>query len=767
MKKFRSVSAILSFLLVFNVYGSACLKFYGASGSLKAQKILTTDQVSKLTIKAPGIGGYTNVMKVLIDFRKKDKPEIHFIDMHKYRYHFDYATENLGYRKSLEEFNKQNYTGPSSGREFVLGSVIINKQKPDAQMAMLELFSGDDLDPASVKVVMDLLSSSLPTFAKVQFHPLCDKQETSVVKTLDSNRIILTRDLAANLKYLALNKGDAVGYIKFVTKADYESGKVLLGPSDIAVFDQVPNDIGLVAAVITQELQTALSHVNVKSINRGTVNIFLKDVESLRALNGKPVSLVATEEGISKPTVLAESQADELIKQFWDKRRHPLKDKPRSVIDPKLEGKLLDLSSYYKKLPTKSQHQHLIQTVGAKAANLALVKFIVKSRGLNVEVPDTFGLPFNVFQSYFKTAQPGLDASQPQRILSVEQRVTELLNSGDLLNPDKMHRIETVSPILDEVRNVMMKAKLPDNIIQALKHAIMEDQNSPIHISKIARLRLRSSTNSEDMEGFTGAGLYDSDGVNFYKKLDGGGYDQTKPRAWEKIEEDLREVMPRLFSGIYNDRAFMERELFGVLGPLHQLIKGGLAIHSAYPLKGFGGQIEEHANGVVITTDLFRSGPNSADYPKTFLNFQHYDLAVTNPPSAEDLRAVGEQPLRGYSTEERVVTTFFTDDIQERSHESWTKWPMEVSRQTSVKNGADVLIEKEGVNEALIIAHALKVINEDMATVFEADPENFPIDSELKIYGPNRTIVIKQARPFVRPNVNSITAVKMQILKRL
>lgn len=753
MHKIVIVTAIYSYLLFARAQASQCIDFYKSNYK---QKNVTTVEKAKLTVyqvlsnsmKAPGIAGYSKVMKVLIDVRDYKNPVLHFINTNDFQYHYDFARSKLNYRKSNEDFNRLNYYGPGNQREFILASVLTNKAKDGSAKSILELFSGDVLDASSLKMVVRLVENSITGFDSFKFHPLSEAQEKEVTQ-LKPTQVILTRELTANLTYFPFNKGEAVGYIRFVKKEDYESGRVVLDAYDIAVFDQVPNDIGLVAGVVAKDLQTALSHVNVKSINRQTINIYFKDIESLRDFDGKPVRIVANEDGLT-PEIInkSTSEVEKMISDFWKARQKKLRSKPNFILTPKAKSQLVDLSNYYQQLPTKAQHQKLIQTVGAKAANLALLKIIVKRNNIKVNVPDAFGLRFDVFDDYLKTQQPGLDTANPNRVMTLKERILELLSSGDLLNSEKIHRAKVVAPILAEVRSVMSRSQVTERIIKEFKTAIVDDLNSPIHISKIIRLRLRSSTNSEDMAGFTGAGLYDSDGINFYKKRQDDSYDITKPRKWEKIEEDLRETIPRLFSSVFNERAFMEREFFGINGNLHNLIMGGLAIHNAYTLKDFEGSTQEHANGVAITTDLYRNTVVEADYPKIFLNSQHYDLAVTNPPTKEELIQFNEDPKRPYTTEEIVITNFFADDSRDRGREPWKHWPYEQVRQSSVKNGSNV-ISKE---EALSLAFALQTINNDMAQVFEVEVYRFPIDAEYKFYGPNRNLIIKQARPFVRPS---------------
>ena len=67
------------------------------------------------------------------------------------------------------------------------------------------------------------------------------------------------------------------------------------GFRDIVVLDSTPDDIAVVAGIISQEFQTPLSHINVLARNRGTPNMGLRNAfndPALRALDGKWVHLV-------------------------------------------------------------------------------------------------------------------------------------------------------------------------------------------------------------------------------------------------------------------------------------------------------------------------------------------------------------------------------------------------------------------------------------------------------------------------------------------
>ncbi|MEK7355096.1 MAG: hypothetical protein AAB250_01505, partial [Bdellovibrionota bacterium] len=446
-----------------------------------------------LSVSSPGLGGYSNVVKVLVDVRDPKAPMAHYIDTKRTKYHYDYAVENFGYRGGLEQFNQRNYSGPHTQRDFIPVSILIKKTVTGQYDAILELFSGDTLTAESMKLMLDSVAAQTTGFQKIQFHPLSKEQEIAAERGLPKDRVQLTRNLSAQLTFLAHNPGTAVGYVKVVKKADYESGKVILGPTDIAVFDQVPNDIGFVAGIVSAEIQTALSHVNVKSINRKTVNAFMKNLAPLVALDGKPVELIARSGSFSLKEI-PKAEADRRIAAFWSSRRKTTAQKPRFVLDPAFDAKVVDISNYYRRLPTIAGHRALILRVGAKAANIALLRVIVRGLNLkNVYVPEVASLPFNTFEAMWKTKQTGLDESNPARIMTIEERVHEILTGADLLNPEKIHRIEVVVPTLQKVRDTIAKGRVPDAVIADFKNHILSDANSPIYIGKHPRIRLRSS----------------------------------------------------------------------------------------------------------------------------------------------------------------------------------------------------------------------------------------------------------------------------------
>jgi hypothetical protein len=398
-------------------------------------------------------------------------------------------------------------------------------------------------------------------------------------------------------------------------------------------------------------------------------------------------------------------------------------------------------------LPNKFEHQDLIRRVGAKAANLGLLNLLTLRLNLpSVSSPASLGVPFNFYEKFIQFKQPGKQLGVAAETTTLAAETEKILQKYDLLNTEKIHATLDVKQALAEIKALYEKATVPPELLKIFKKYIFDDPTSPVHISKHPRLRLRSSTNSEDMEGFTGAGLYDSDGVSLYKKNKADGtYDRSKPLSWEEVESKLMKTLRFLYSSVWNERAFQEREWYQMNGRQHLDIKVGLAFHGAFPLKGFQ-PIGEVANGVAVTTNIH----DPSEWGKIYINAQHYDLAVTNPPTPEEFEEVGEPKDQVYTTEEILVTTYTADDTYNTHPNNWKRWPVEKLGTTSVRGGEDVLKGEE----TLKLARAFWLLNKEMGKVYKKAYDKFPVDIEWKIYGPERNLLIKQVRPFTPPKAN-------------
>ncbi len=121
-----------------------------------------------------------------------------------------------------------------------------------------------------------------------------------------------------------------------------------------------------------------------------------------------------------------------------------------------------------------------------------------------------------------------------------------------------------LSTDLAAVRNLIINAGVTSFSpqLQNAVIAVLQDPNYGFDPDK--KIRFRSSTNVEDSEKFTGAGLYDSYSGCLADDLDG---DQSGPCACDAEESNERGVfraIRKVFASFYNDNAFLERLRHGV-----------------------------------------------------------------------------------------------------------------------------------------------------------------------------------------------------------
>lgn len=684
------------------------------------------------------------------------KGSVYFFNTEQFEYHYDFVTDRrngLGLNITIENFNR-NYTGTGQNRNFVMASLIYDPEFSGSQL-LLELWTGDTLARTYIKELVDQLKLVLQV--PFIFHPLSQEQE-QVVSQQTEIPYILTTQLYPNKNFWILNPGKAIGRVVFI-KSEEDLEKKCLDYKSIVVFEKVPNDLGLVGGVITAQYQTPMSHVNVKSINRGTLNLAYLDVyrffKEKGIQEGDTIELSA-EISSQSPQIkrIDPNVADRQIENFW-KLRRPQGLNPQDLITKAYRGEEKGFT-YFNQLiphdPSKKLHTQSIHRFGAKSTNLAV---LYQHRDLypSVKTPYGFAIPFYYFDQFMSHEQWGLD---PEGTLEPDPKMKgQLTSPGALIERilksrgffDSPKSICEAKPTLKDIREIILRAQVSEELLLQFKKSLWEDESSLLKRERtpIAKIRLRSSTNSEDLEGFTGAGLYNSDGLSLYKKHKSSrlGFDKTQPKSWLKIQEKLKEKIPYLYSSVWNDRAFEEREWFGFKGKDHLSVKVGIAVHRAFPLVDFDGQVGELANGVGISKNIYDFDQED----QVYINGQHFDLAVTNPPTEDQLVLYNISPDDPYSTEENVVTTF--DALG--NEDNWKKWSFARLSHSSVLDGIDVLkSDGQQIFEVQELAFALKKMHRLFARIYQKSPQKFTLDTEWKIYGPNREIWFKQSRPLVR-----------------
>ncbi len=371
-------------------------------------------------------------------------------------------------------------------------------------------------------------------------------------------------EAAGGSRVSVLNPGTAIGYLSRIKVGESSES---LTPRHIAVFEDTPDRIPPVIGIVTLEPQTPLSHVNLLAKNRGTPNVSTAKIElipNLESLIGSLVKMVAKSDG----SVSFQSASIAEAEKFWNARSRSDVVVPAIAATSLLPVEFANASSADTALPN----------IGSKASNYAVIQKLLPAQF----VKPGFGLSF---AHYLRVV------SEP----ATKALIQDLLAKKGVLPP------EEINTRLKGIRESIQTQTSASNIAETIKAVRAVIAKLPT----VERIRLRSSTNSEDLPVFNGAGLYES-----------AGFDVVD--SDQKLQKKLLQVM----ASLWLERAFWERELFGLN---HGAVGMAILINPAFS--------DEYANGVVIGS-VESVGPNTVGF-RTWVNAQKGEASVTNPVEDE------------------------------------------------------------------------------------------------------------------------------------
>lgn len=576
----------------------------------------------------------------------------------KYPIHWDFAFEHLsGQGKpivpQLAEFNQSEYYTPD--RRFILGAITYYD---GPQVWTYEISPYDTATAEQIERAYEKIKDNVYFAEELYFHPTSEGVGREAEKLPPSVKVITTEELYADQAFQILNTGETYAQLRFI-RAD-ELATNYLSFRELAVLDRVPNDISVVSGIITEEFQTPLSHINVLSQNRGTPNMGLRGAfehEELRPLEGEWVHLVVEPDSWSiEPTTQEEADA------WWEAHRPPtvqVPDKDLTVQELTDIEDVLDPD-----LSVAEAIDKAIPAFGGKASNYAVLPKI----GGNLNPPKAFAVPVYFYDQFLQ--ENGFDT-----------RIEQMLDDSDFKG-DVALRDSTLA----QLREDMQAAPLNAEFEQALMDKLETDYPG-------VRMRFRSSTNAEDLEGFTGAGLYTS------KSGEPGSDDAL-------VADAVREV----WASVWFFRAFEEREYRGID---HLAVGMSLLVHRSFP--------DEEANGVALTANLFDS---TGAEPGFYINVQEGETSVVKPPN-------------GVSSDQFIY------------HFDFPGQPIVyIARSSLVPEGETVLTYRETYE----LGQALKDIHTYFSTIYPPNENGwYAMDVEFKFDDVDEydepILWVKQARP--------------------
>ncbi|HEV7397626.1 MAG TPA: PEP/pyruvate-binding domain-containing protein [Pyrinomonadaceae bacterium] len=527
----RPISMIALLLICFAQQQSQARSHFqgNADSGLKSLPAVTSrEQFDSLAVTYDPNTPYA-LPHVLFVIDRKDNNRVYYVNTHKYPFHKDFVN---GTYLSLERgriFFENNYL--KANRRFLLGNVAY--QTPIRRWTF-EFWEGDLVTPDLIALANETLNKTF--FTPLAFKPNSIRQDEVSASIAGLNRV-LQSDISKEQEYEALNVAKGLGRIHIITKLD---DHVEIGSNEILVLNEVPLQLPPVAGIITTLPSTPLSHINLLARGRGIPNAYIKNAQELfKQYDGWWVSFETKRDTYS----VKQAGTDEL--RAYQKRMSERLD----IMKPRY-----DLSQRHL-LPLNQQRKTMSLAYGGKSANLGEV---LNAHLPGIDVPGGFTIPFYYYDEFIKQND-------------FDDLLYGLLNDQKFVH-DPAYRRQR----LTEVRQQLQQGKFDEQLRVQIMRIV--EKNFPRQ-----GLFLRSSSNSEDLPNFSGAGLY-----------------TTVPNA--RGPEQIVEGIKKVWASLWNFEAYEARERAGVD---HMKIFMAVLIQ-----KG----INSESSGVMITTDPFDRDNRGAIY---------------------------------------------------------------------------------------------------------------------------------------------------------
>jgi len=384
----------------------------------------------------------------VIDRRNKNK--IYYLNSQKYRFHKDFLLSTYLVPRGADVF-KPIYI--EQDRRFIVGTIAWQKT---VDKFTWELWEGDLATAEHIKTADEAINKTF--FQKVFYKPNSIRQE-DVSATISIDRV-LQDELNRNQVYLALNTGTAVGRIHIIDKLD---DTVEIGDNEILVLRELPLSLPPVRGIIVAQPSTPLSHINILARGWNIPNVYIKDADKLfREYNTYVFKLEAN---------LTDYKLD----------RASVEDVRTKFVTPDEQIPPVDLNITKLAGIREMRKKHSI-AYGSKAANLGEM---LNAKVAGVTIPDGFSVPFYWYDKFMKGN--GFDKT-----------IAEFTDDNDFVHNPRVRRQK-----LDEFRRSIQNGKFDDE----LKKDLIDKWKTQLGSKPVF---VRSSSNSEDLPNFSGAGLYSS-----------------------------------------------------------------------------------------------------------------------------------------------------------------------------------------------------------------------------------------------------------------
>lgn len=613
-------------------YADAVAFVHGSTSIPDAQTFQDLATINNVSW-APFLDGQLYVKFGILD-RDTPEPKVYFINSNTYTIHASFFN-GIG----------ATVSGDDSSGEIVFNA---NDILPNGVIGSYSFnFSfGNAKDFEATQRTYELLVANMPFLQNNMNHFIGQSSENTHTNQYAADfvgsrvDVVFESDVFAEINYIPFHEAEGYGFFKHMADLNETPGT-----RDIVLYDALPNSLPRVGGIITSVVQTPLSHVNLRAIQDNVPNAYIADPLSIDSianlLGGYIYYKVENEKFQIREATLAE------VNDWYEELR---------PTEPQIPIRDLSITDI---LPLDGIDFGMSTAFGAKCSNVATMR----SFGFpDNTIPDGFGIPFYYYDEFMKFNDFYIEA--------------EVM----IANPAFQSDINFRTDRLKDFRRSIKDAPMPQWMLDDLQ-AMHDD--FPVGTA----VRCRSSTNNEDLPGFSGAGLYTSK----TQHLDEG-----------HISKSIKQV----YASMWNFRAYEERDFYRVD---HFIAAMGILCHPNFQL--------EHSNGVGISLDPIY-GTDSTYY----LNTQVGESLITNP----DPNSVPEEIL------------LYQNPSQGGGYL--------VLRLSNLVDPGELVMDQVYIDQ---MRDYLTVIHDEFAILYEVvGAEGFGMDIEYKVTAQDQ-LVIKQARPWV------------------
>ena len=692
------------------------------SSQISVTAIKSKRTFDSLAVDGGGFGQAGRTMKFLIDARTSAKKAYFVNSNYKVsgktpdyvKYHYYFAQKQLGISEDNTAFNDATYF--TDKKRFYAGTIQtyqLEEGKPP--VFAVQLYPDDVIHEEGIVELIKIIKAQFNIKGARMVFVAGGPQQTfttvgNALRDLGYEALTIEQVLGS-VKYLPLNPGEAWGNLR-IFPAD--SGE--LRPTDIVVFDELPLDLSVVAGSITRVFQDVTSHVNLKSKERGTPNMVMRDASptnaTLAPFANKPVHLV-----VGKTGYTIEATTDAIVQQKLSERTNKPWISLPAVNEPNLVW-------YDQMCPTLNEAcVSQGNRFGGKGAGLGFLvnKSVLgrksqagsQSAKLGYElVPQGFSIPVQWYRDFVAAPENAQLKAKLDALISKEK-------AGNL-SPNERRTLSA------EVQLLFYKATIPTVQLANVKGQI--DKLKQLEPA-MEKLKIRSSANAEDIPNFDGAGLHDS----FSAKLSSTDNadlsckrEESQDGVVTKVDMKPKTVqcaIKGVYASLWNTRAMEERS-FARLD--HATVSMGIAVVPAYDTES-----EVAANGVIITRAV------NSEFLAYTLGIQKDNNLVTNP----DPGTIAQTTLAtfgGLDRPTRFTLTRYATPVKDAA-------PLTASVMTEAQ-----------LNQAVELAKAVEMAycrvkrgyyNNDCRYVWLDETKPSALDMEFKFLQ-NGQFVLKQSREF-------------------